>query len=826
MDAVSYSLASKQAQRIERFIEDPDSTSGIVTVPKTIASGETVTVPAGRVAVLPNIVVDGTLNIDGEVFIPSGSSVDFSNGIKIDGNNIVLSIPTAYHIYNGSVEATNTVVTNGFSTTLYTGNGATQSVNTGVDMSTQWGNDASEMFGGLVWCKQRSGTEYHALVDSVRGATKGINTNSTGAEYTSTNHLTSFNTDGFSIGNNSGWNTNLATYASWNFQTTHRKTGVTNHGKAYTCHYNPFTGFTIIKYTGSGLAGHEIPHSLNRKLGYSTTKSLSSATEYWQDMNYISGTRGSLNSTGAFVSDSYVLQTTDTSTVLPTSSAGYNSSGVDYIMYGWANSYYDKNNTLIGNYEIGVYQGTGASGNKVTTRGKPAWILIKRIDVSDGWNVLDNLRINVSGTNDGYVQANTSAAEVSTSHVITFSGDGFTIDSIGSGANASGGQYLYMVVYDNDSGSGKSKYPKATDTTNLSINALVPYANGIDVNGEKVSISYKNETITGLTLTQGKNYPYSKNDGTYGVNKYAPMYGKLRDRVMAGENPDYFDLETRKWYGTSGGNELITNGTFDTNTTGWTATTATLSISNGSMVITNVGTNYGSSSQTIPTTIGKKYRLSMSIDSGTSTQSLDFTNGGVTSRGYNAVSGHYEYIYDFIAQGSSVVISPVNASNVAGQYSYVQNVSIFDLIPTIGAEITPRTYLDCIAYADQNGQVEYVEELPKIEYVDVIKANEYQGKNACTAWVNFDGTTTPPTIRDSYNVSAVIRIATGIYDVYSKETMDNLKYTVSAPTLYGTSNGVVGALKYLNKVTLQVYSGGALTSGFNDISIQVFGGKN
>ena len=74
MDAVAYSLASKQAQRIEKFIENPDSTSGIVTVPKVIASGETITIPSGRVAVLPNVQVDGTLNIDGEVFIPSGAT--------------------------------------------------------------------------------------------------------------------------------------------------------------------------------------------------------------------------------------------------------------------------------------------------------------------------------------------------------------------------------------------------------------------------------------------------------------------------------------------------------------------------------------------------------------------------------------------------------------------------------------------------------------------------------------------------------------------------------------------------------------------------------
>lgn len=76
MDAVSYSLASKQAQRIEKFIENPDSTSGIVTVPKTIASGETVTIPAGRVAVLPNVVVDGDLVVEdgGDVFVPAGAT--------------------------------------------------------------------------------------------------------------------------------------------------------------------------------------------------------------------------------------------------------------------------------------------------------------------------------------------------------------------------------------------------------------------------------------------------------------------------------------------------------------------------------------------------------------------------------------------------------------------------------------------------------------------------------------------------------------------------------------------------------------------------------
>lgn len=74
MDAISYSYADKQAKRIKKFINEPDSTSGVLTVPKVIASGETITIPSGRVAVLPNVQVDGVLDIQGEVFVPSGAT--------------------------------------------------------------------------------------------------------------------------------------------------------------------------------------------------------------------------------------------------------------------------------------------------------------------------------------------------------------------------------------------------------------------------------------------------------------------------------------------------------------------------------------------------------------------------------------------------------------------------------------------------------------------------------------------------------------------------------------------------------------------------------
>ena len=46
----------------------------MLTVPKVIASGDSVTIPAGRVAVLPDVQVDGTLNVLGDIFIPSGTA--------------------------------------------------------------------------------------------------------------------------------------------------------------------------------------------------------------------------------------------------------------------------------------------------------------------------------------------------------------------------------------------------------------------------------------------------------------------------------------------------------------------------------------------------------------------------------------------------------------------------------------------------------------------------------------------------------------------------------------------------------------------------------
>ena len=104
------------------------------------------------------------------------------------------------------------------------------------------------------------------------------------------------------------------------------------------------------------------------------------------------------------------------------------------------------------------------------------------------------------------------------------------------------------------------------------------------------------------------------------------------------------------------------------------------------------------------------------------------------------------------------------------------------------------------------------------------------GKGVATAWVNFDGTTTPPTIRDSYNVSSVARLATGNYEIYFTTPMDNANYShLTIGENNNTNNLAVGFSNggaTTTKLTIwYLNSADAVVNG-SEITTHVFGGKN
>ena len=62
----------------------------------------------------------------------------------------------------------------------------------------------------------------------------------------------------------------------------------------------------------------------------------------------------------------------------------------------------------------------------------------------------------------------------------------------------------------------------------------------------------------------------------------------------------------------------------------------------------------------------------------------------------------------------------------------------------------------------------------------------------CRAWVNFDGTTTPPTIRASGNISSVTRPSTGIYIVTFTNSMPDGNYVMNGNAIQvGAGNGPI-----------------------------------
>ncbi len=108
----------------------------------------------------------------------------------------------SYDAFGGGVAAVPKYIEDYFSTFLYTGNGSTQTITNGIDLSTK---------GGLVWGKNRStdatfGQNY--LSDTSRGITRYLVSNNTDQQFNPGNVLTSANTTGFSIGDSARLNNN------------------------------------------------------------------------------------------------------------------------------------------------------------------------------------------------------------------------------------------------------------------------------------------------------------------------------------------------------------------------------------------------------------------------------------------------------------------------------------------------------------------------------------------------------------------------------------------------------------------------------------------
>jgi len=316
-----------------------------------------------------------------------------------------------------------------FSTYLYEGNGSTQTITNGVDLSGE---------GGLVWIKTRNFTYDHSLHDTERGANNHLESNTANAavQYGS-GGLNAFNSSGFSVQGGNDVNNASYDYASWTFRKAPKF-------------------FDVVTYTGDSVAGRTISHNLGSVPGMIIIKNLGVAVPwavYHRGMhptpeNYYMN----LNENFArAASSSYWNNTAPTSTTVTLGNANrVNATGSNYVAYLFAHNDGDGEFGPDGDADIikcGSYTGTGAAGKEITLGWEPQWLLIKRTNAALDWVLLDNMRgmfSDAAQTGVPHLHPNTTASESEVYQVYP-TATGFVLNTGGTDVNGNN-DYIYIAI--------------------------------------------------------------------------------------------------------------------------------------------------------------------------------------------------------------------------------------------------------------------------------------------------------------------------------------------------------------------------------------------
>ena len=315
-----------------------------------------------------------------------------------------------------------------FNTKLYTGNNTSTNAITGVGFQPDW-----------TWIKVRNTGDSHRIYDAVRGSTKHISSNATVAE-NNLYQLTSFDSDGFTIGSNDLSVNGNYNYTSWNWKANGAGSANTDGSISSTVSANTTAGFSIVKWTGSGADG-TIGHGLGVAPKMVIVKSLANTTN-WMVYHASLGNAKEiyLNGTSASAASTAWNSTTPTSSVISLdggSGNGVNASG-DYVAYCFAEK---KGFSKFGSYK----SNNSTDGVFIYTGFKPAFVLCKVTDTTtNDWTLLDSARdtYNVAGKR---LYPNLSGTESEVARA-DFLSNGFKLRGTGSDMNGPAGYgYIFMA---------------------------------------------------------------------------------------------------------------------------------------------------------------------------------------------------------------------------------------------------------------------------------------------------------------------------------------------------------------------------------------------
>jgi len=337
-------------------------------------------------------------------------------------------MPTTYAIPDGR-----TVM----AATTYTGTGSSLAVSNAVN-GVSFQPD-------LVWIKARSNAYNNELYDVLRGVQKRLISNLTNAESTSTNGLTSFNSNGFTQGGETETGANGATYVAWQWKA--NGAGVTNTAGSITSQVsaNTTAGFSVVTYTGTG-ANATVGHGLGVAPSFIIIKNRSSALNWiCYHASLGNGNAIFLNLTNASSADTAWNNTSPTSTVFSLGSAATNANGSGNALVAYCFS------AVAGYSAFGSYTGNGSADGPFVYLGfRPRWLMVKQSSAGgEDWVLSDGARdpINVV---DSFLAPNSSSAEATGSGAyVDYLSNGFKVRTDNPRYNGSGATYIYACFAEN-----------------------------------------------------------------------------------------------------------------------------------------------------------------------------------------------------------------------------------------------------------------------------------------------------------------------------------------------------------------------------------------
>ncbi len=322
----------------------------------------------------------------------------------------------------------------GISSVLYVGQGVAQSVK-GFGFSPD-----------LILFKNRASAS-PLLIDSVRGPSQELQTNSTSAETSNgVTRIKSIDSDGFTLADTtvSSLNTQNNNYVAWGWDAgdgdpvSNTDGSITSTVKA-----SDATGFSIVSYTGNGTSGATIGHGLSSTPKMIIVKNRTTAGADWPVYHEETGNTGAtyLNTTAGFATDSTRWNNTSpTSTVFSVGNGqGVNHSSASLIAYCFSE--------VSGVSKIDSYTGNGSTTGPVITTGfRPGFLLVKKTSGTAAWQLIDGTRDPFANPASQVLYPNLSDAEYTWSGgAWNFTSTGFQPTRGDADFNGSGETYIYIA---------------------------------------------------------------------------------------------------------------------------------------------------------------------------------------------------------------------------------------------------------------------------------------------------------------------------------------------------------------------------------------------